>query len=149
MKIITLLIFICAVFILYGADNEPDSTYTIQGRVFFNKNITVTVTCLTKIEFEEELPAKYFFVKELTDLDRERGYVDYVISDIPEGKYLIFGFQDKNENDKLDRILFVPKEPWHIYGLPRPTKGKPDFDKLSIYIDKDIPDLEMQLQNGF
>jgi len=149
MKFITLLILLCAVFMLFASDNESDSTYTIQGRVTFNKNITVTVTCLTQMEFEEELPAKHFYVQELTDLDRERGYVDYQITDIPAGKYLVFVFQDKNENDKLDRILFAPKEPWAIYGLSRPATGKPDFDKLAIYIDKNMSDLDLQLKNGF
>ena len=149
MKIITLLIVLCTVFMLFAEDASSDSTFIIQGRVSFTKNITVTVTCLTQIEFEEELPAKYFYVQELTDLDRERGYVDYQITDIPAGKYLIFAFQDKNENDKLDKILVVPRESWHIYGLPRPTTGKPQFSELSIYIDKNMSDLDMQLKNGF
>ncbi|MDP8211105.1 MAG: DUF2141 domain-containing protein [Candidatus Stygibacter australis] len=149
MKIIILLILLYAVFMLFADDAVPDSTFNIQGRVSFSKNVTVTVTCLTQIEFEEELPAKYFFVKELTNLDRERSYVDYIITDIPAGEYLIFAFQDKNENDKLDKILVVPRESWHIYGLPRPTTGKPQFSELSIYIDKNMSDLDMQLKNGF
>lgn len=148
MKIITLIIVLCAIFMLF-ADDPLDSTFSIQGRCTFVKDITVTVTCLTQTEFEEELPAKYFYVKELTDLDRERGYVDFLITDIPAGEYLIFAFQDKNENDKLDRILFAPREPWDIYGLPRPTTGKPDFAKLSIYIDSSLSDLNLKLKNGF
>ena len=149
MKNIFLIIMFLAFITLFATENVQDSTFTIQGRVVFSKNITVTVTCLTETEFEEELPAQYFYVKELTDLDRKLGYVDYEISDIPKGIYLIFGFQDKNENDKLDRILFVPREPWDIYGLPRPTTGKPQFSKLSISIEKDMFDLEMKLKNGF
>jgi len=149
MKIISLLILLCVISMLCADDAVPDSTFIIQGRVSFVKKITVTVTCLTEIEFEEELPAQYFFVQKLNDLDIERGYIDYQITDIPAGEYLIFAFQDKNENDKLDRILFVPREPWDIYGLPRPTTGKPQFSKLSISIEKEMFDLDMKLKNGF
>ncbi len=134
---------------LSATDLVPDSVFTIQGRVEFSKDITVTVTCLTQKEFEDELPAKYFYVRHLDANDLQNGYIDYNITSIPEGDYIIFAFQDKNENDKLDRILIVPREYWDIYGLARPTKGKPDFDKLSLHIDKNISQLNMTLKNGF
>ncbi len=134
---------------LSAAESSLDSTCTIQGRVTFKKDITVTVTCLTQKEFEDELPAQYFYVRQPDASDLNKGYIDYTISDIPEGDYIIFAFQDKNDNDKLDRFLIVPKEYWDIYGLARPTKGKPNFDKLSLHINKNISQLDMTLKNGF
>lgn len=126
-----------------------DTSFSIQGKVTFTKDIPVTVTCLTEKEFEEELPAKYFYLQELGDSDLQNGIIEYIISGIPEGDYLVFAFQDKNKNDKVDRILIAPREPWDIYGLPRPATGKPKFSKLAMHIDSDITDLNLNLKKGF
>jgi uncharacterized protein (DUF2141 family) len=134
---------------IFAQNQEAAQTHTIQGRVSFEKNIAVTVTCLTREEFEEELPAQYFFVQELKEQDRRNGFIDYEISGIPAGKYMLFAFQDKNENDRLDRFLFIPKEPWDIYGLPRPAEGKPDFEKLAIDIETSRTEMNFMLKKGF
>jgi uncharacterized protein (DUF2141 family) len=150
MKFIRILILVlCSFFLLSAAETDSDSTFSIQGKVSFKKNIPVTVTCLTEQEFEEELPARYFYLQHLSASDLEKGYIEYEINSIPEGDYLVFAFQDKNENDKVDRILFAPREPWDIYGLPRPTTGKPKFAKLSMYIDSNLSTLDMNLKRGF
>ena len=150
MKIILILALILgSLYLLSAAETDSDSTFSIRGKVSFTKDIPVTVTCLTEQEFKEELPARYFYLQRLSASDLERGYIEYEISSIPEGKYLVFAFQDKNENDKVDRILFAPREPWAIYGLPRPTTGKPKFAKLSMYIDSDLSALDMNLKKGF
>ncbi|MCF7920520.1 MAG: DUF2141 domain-containing protein [Candidatus Cloacimonetes bacterium] len=146
---LTMLILVSFVYCISAAEIFQDITYTVQGRVTFTKDIPITVTCLTKEEFEEELPAQYFYVHSPTKADLKKEYIDFIISDIPEGDFILFAFQDKNENDKLDKIIMVPKEYWHIYGLERPTTGKPDFQNLAIHINKNFSNLDMNLRKGF
>ena len=64
---------------------------------------------------------------------------------VPQGRWAISAYEDRNENGVLDMGLFGPTEP---SGFWRPFRGwhKPHFEEVAILVDHDITDANIVLK---
>ena len=64
---------------------------------------------------------------------------------VPLGRWALSAFEDRNGNGELDMGRFGPREPsgmWHPFHARR----KPRFEDVAAFIDRDIPDANIQLR---
>lgn len=61
------------------------------------------------------------------------GFVEAHFTDIPPGRYAVVGYHDENGNDKHDRFLGVPKEPFALSAAAG-SKMIPTFDDAAVKI---------------
>ncbi len=66
---------------------------------------------------------------------------------MPEGRYLIMAFEDKNGDGKLNYGGFfnTPREPYGFYKRFRPFLNAPSFDRLKFNLDKEIINANINL----
>lgn len=57
---------------------------------------------------------------------------EYTVS-LPTGEYAVVLYQDLNGNKKLDRLFFVPVEP---YGVSNNVSGFPSFERAKFILEK-------------
>lgn len=70
----------------------------------------------------------------------------YTFSQLPEGKYAVFVFQDKIKNGELDtNFIGFPKEPIGASNLKR--FGKTSFQKCAFSLDGKGTQIEIKLLN--
>jgi uncharacterized protein (DUF2141 family) len=63
----------------------------------------------------------------------------WVVDDLPPGRYVISVFHDLNDNSKLDTGLFgIPKEPYGFSNNARGKFGPPDWE--SVAFDFQLPE---------
>ena len=65
---------------------------------------------------------------------------------VPDGEYSMAIFQDLNENKKLDKILFMPIEPYGFSGNGKGSIGTPTYENTKFFCKNDIT-LTIQLTN--
>ena len=73
--------------------------------------------------------------------DRGEQEIPFIFPGIAEGKYGIRVYVDTNNNEKLDRGLLGPSEPWGMSWQGRPKRGIPRFDDISFYVEGDIENI--------
>lgn len=92
------------------------------------------------------------FNKEENFLDEEKSFTyrkivptvpvtEFVIQDLPEGKYAVTVFHDVNMDEELNcYLLGIPKEPFGFSNNPKIISGRPDFENTSFDLmeSKDI-----------
>lgn len=57
---------------------------------------------------------------------------EYTVS-LPAGEYAVMLYQDLNKNKKMDRLFFMPLEP---YGVSNNINGFPSFDNTKFTLKK-------------
>lgn len=67
-----------------------------------------------------------------------KGVTTLIVKDIPDGKYAVAVFHDKNGNGKLDtNMLGIPKEPVAFSNAKMKTFGPPKFSDCAFAITTD------------
>ena len=80
--------------------------------------------------------------------NRDFRKVEFQFENVEEGVYAIRCYQDVNGNEKLDRGLFGPKEPWWLsYQGERPPRI-PKFKDIALKVDSDIKDIQINLNEN-
>ena len=70
----------------------------------------------------------------------------HTFKNIPNGKYAIILFQDKNGNATLDfNFIGIPKEPLGAYN--QSGLGRPTFDKSTIVLDRPTQSVTIKMMN--
>ncbi len=59
----------------------------------------------------------------------------FSFSNLPEGVYALKCFQDENGNEKLDRGMFGPKEPWFL-SWNGSKRYPPRWEDINFRLDK-------------
>ena len=78
------------------------------------------------------------------------GYITYHFQNVKQGMYGIRCFQDLNNNNKLDRALFGPSEPWGLSWLSwneNKTFNWPSFNDFSFDVTTDIKNIDVKFNN--
>ncbi len=142
--IITVFVLFFGISILPALAQER--RFTVKGEISFSKKGTIMVSLLTKEEFESNKDPQFKSIIELGPEDLEKGKISFSFTNVPEGTYGIRCFQDLNGNRILDRGAFGPVEPWGTYRPIRPAFRGPTFEEIAFKVDKDITDIEIELQ---
>jgi uncharacterized protein (DUF2141 family) len=70
-----------------------------------------------------------------TSVPAARGFVEAVIDNIPPGAYAVVGYHDVNDNDRFDKFLAMPREPYALSGKAADVLV-PHFDDARLKITK-------------
>lgn len=82
------------------------------------------------------------------DINRNFGKVPFQFENVEEGVYAIRCYQDVNGNEKLDKGLFGPKEPWWLsYQGERPPRF-PKFKDIGFKINSNIQGIQINLEKN-
>lgn len=121
--------------------------FTVAGEISFEKKGDIYLRLASEIEFKNRKKESVFQTMiSVGSEEMEKGKVSFKFTDVPEGLYVIRGFQDENGNGELDSGLLGPKEPWAMYGLKRPVFKKPKFEETSFEVNRDITDIYFELK---
>ena len=121
--------------------------FTVAGEIRFEKKGDIYLRLASEIEFKNRKKESVFQTMiSVGSEEMEKGRVSFKFTDVPEGLYVIRGFQDENGNGELDSGLLGPKEPWAMYGLKRPVFKKPKFEEVSFEVNRDITDISFKLK---
>ena len=69
----------------------------------------------------------------------EKGTTQVTLTNLPDGKYALAVFHDKNSNNELDtNFIGIPKEPIGFSKAKMKLFGPPSFKDCAFYINNDI-----------
>jgi uncharacterized protein (DUF2141 family) len=75
------------------------------------------------------------------------GAAEWLVPDLPFGRYALKAFHDRNANRELDRGRFgIPKEPYGFSNGARSKTGPPSFDKARFLIDQARIEVEVSVR---
>ncbi|MCG2739786.1 MAG: DUF2141 domain-containing protein [Syntrophaceae bacterium] len=74
-----------------------------------------------------------------TVLPIKNGKVEWVLKDLPWGKYAVKAYHDKNANSILDKnAMGLPKEPYGFSNNARGFFGLPDYETVAFKFDQAV-----------
>ncbi len=124
-------LFTLLLFIVFGfaQNNEPQIKIKVSGIASSKANLIVEL-----YDNEDDFLEKPAFKKTFSV---QGNNATIKLNDIPAGKYAVGVIHDENKNGKLDTYIFgIPKEPVGISNHEK-LRGKPDFQKALVEINKD------------
>ena len=74
---------------------------------------------------------------------KKAGKVSFKFESVPKGTYCIVGYQDENNNGKVDFENYSINEPWETYK-EKPIVGV-TWDQIKFYLEENISGIEIQI----
>ena len=124
----------------------PAEGFTVGGEISFTKTGDLFIQLATEEEFNNDRMPPFALVLRVGPEEIMKGKVPFQFGGVPAGTYGIRCFQDVNENQKLDRGVFGPREPWGVYRPKRPAFRGPKFEEISFVVDRDIVDVLVEVK---
>jgi uncharacterized protein (DUF2141 family) len=72
--------------------------------------------------------------------------VSFQFIDIPPGRYGIRCFLDEDGNEKLNKGVFGPSEPWGMSWQGGKSSGWPKFKHIAFNVSKDLMDIRIVVE---
>jgi uncharacterized protein (DUF2141 family) len=124
----------------------PAEGFTVGGEISFTKTGDLFIQLATEEEFNNDRMPPFALVLRVGPEEMKKGKVPFQFGSVPAGTYAIRCFQDVNENQKLDRGVFGPREPWGVYRPKRPAFRGPKFEEISFSVARDIVDVLVEVK---
>jgi uncharacterized protein (DUF2141 family) len=122
---------------------EAENSFKITGQVLINEEGVLYIYLVD----EEQFPIPFTGIKELavpiSRVHLDDGTIPFEFQDIPTGRYGIRVFIDTNDNGKLDRGLFGPREPWGMSWQVGKAFRIPNFEDIAFQLVGDIHGIEI------
>jgi uncharacterized protein (DUF2141 family) len=110
----------------------PNSTLTVTVSGFTSASGNICVLLFNQSAGFPTNPDKAYKVIKTKVVS---GAQDISIPDLPQGKYSVVVFHDKNANEKFDKNwLGMPKESYGFTNIPSDYCGTPSFEQTSFQI---------------
>lgn len=136
----------CLLWIGFNAYAQPDESYTISGKVLVEDAGVLFIYLVDEQQFKTPLTGIQTRIDTITQKHLAQGFVAFSFQNIPEGIYGIRVFIDTNNNQKLDRGLFGPTEPWGMSFPGKRKSGIPKFKNISFQVNNDIDEIVIETQ---
>lgn len=79
---------------------------------------------------------KRYLKKEVGEIVNGRAYVTF--ENLPKGRYAVTVLHDENNNEKIDKTFFYPKEGFGLTNFQKISlSNRPDFSKASFVLSED------------
>lgn len=140
-KIIALLFLILPVL-----SSVPAEGFTVGGEISFTQTGDLFIQLATEEEFNNDRMPPFALILRVGPEETKKGKVPFQFGGVLTGTYVIRCFQDVNENQKLDRGMFGPSEPWGVYRPKRPAFRGPKFEEISFAVDRDMVDVQVEVK---
>jgi uncharacterized protein (DUF2141 family) len=127
-------------------ETKQEDGLTIGGDILFEKTGNIHIFLVTEENFTIPFTGIQKKVLTIGQEEREQRNVSFTFNGIQPGIYGIRCFQDVNDNGKLDRGLFGPKEPWGMsWQGDKPAKW-PKFKHISFEVTTDITSITIDVK---
>ena len=113
--------------------------YRVSGSVLVEEGDILYIYLVDKDQFSIPFTGIKEIRIELEENNKQT--IPFTFLGIPEGQYGIRVFVDTNGNEKLDRGIFGPSEPWGMSWQGEPKKGIPRFSDIAFYVDRNIEEI--------
>ena len=140
-KIIAVLFLILPVL-----SSVPAEGFTVGGEISFTKTGDLFIQLATEEEFNNDRMPPFALILRVGPEEMKKGKVSFQFGGVPAGTYGIRCFQDVNENQKLDRGVLGPSEPWGVYRPKRPAFRGPKFEEISFVVDQDMTYIQIEVK---
>ncbi len=146
------LFFLCIfAFCLAGITSVPrpaaaGDLFSIEGTVTFYKVADITLLLLTKAELENMTQNSYKLILKPDSATEGTGELPFIMTDVPEGTYVLLAYQDLNNSKAIDSRFFSFSEPWGTFRPQRPGMGFGlNFDDLKFNLSKNLHNISILL----
>jgi uncharacterized protein (DUF2141 family) len=113
--------------------------YRISGSVLVEEAGMLYVFLVDEAQFAVPFSGIEEMVIELEK--KQEHEIPFSFSGIPEGEYGIRVYVDTNGNEKLDRGLFGPSEPWGMSWQDEPKRGIPRWKDIFFLVERNIENI--------
>jgi uncharacterized protein (DUF2141 family) len=134
MKLTVLFLLVCAMAICLQAEE----TFTISGQVLIDGPGVVYIHLVDAKQFEIPFTGILEIIVPTTPASVEVGSIPFEFGGVPPGRYGIRIFIDRNNNRKLDRGLFGPREPWGMSWNVEKLFRIPNFRDIAFDLEGDM-----------
>ena len=138
-----------ASFLLASAFTYAEEKCTISGEVTFEYDGDIYI-CLFALEkyAEFQRPGHDLSQPEcrhirMNDGLKKAGKVSFEFESIPKGTYCIVGYQDENNNGKVDFENYSINEPWETYK-EKPIVGV-TWDQIKFDLEENISGIKIKI----
>ena len=145
MTVKTKLILTCFFLVsLIGAQTKEKEKFTVSGKCIVSEPGELYIFLVDEEAFKIPLTGYKKLVIKVTPNHVVERYIDFSFNALEKGKYGIRCFLDTNNNAKLDKGLFGPKEPWGMSWQGDGYKGGfPKFNDIAFAVNKDINNIKI------
>ena len=156
MKNFLLCIFMLVIAV-YMNDSNAQSTidslgnpyYKIEGYIHLKeirKNGNLYILLVTEETFKIPLHSIKKLILKIGEKEIKEKKVSFKFIDIPPGRYGIRCFLDEDGNEKLNKGMFGPSEPWGMSGQGKRPFGWPKFKHIAFNVNKDLMDIRIVVE---
>jgi uncharacterized protein (DUF2141 family) len=124
----------------------PAQAFVVEGEISFTKTGDLFIQLVNEEEFNNDRMPPFAMILRVGPEEMKKGRVSFQFGGVSAGTYGIRCFQDVNENQKLDRGVFGPREPWGVYRPKRPAFRGPKFEEISFTVDRDITRIQVEVK---
>lgn len=141
MKKIMIIIIYCVIFT--GVVANTECYFDISGKIYNKNNEPIHIFLVDEETSKIPLSGIQTLIITPDDIDLSRGYILFRFNKIKSGVYGIRCFQDMNANNKLDKGLFGPIEPWGFSWNEKKNLKWPKFKSYCFWLDKKIDKIDI------
>jgi uncharacterized protein (DUF2141 family) len=127
-----------------NADTTGGANYKIGGDIHLkeiSKKGNLYILLITEEFFKTPLHSYKKIVLPIGDKEIKEKQVTFKFADIPPGRYGIRCFLDEDGNEKLNKGMFGPSEPWGMSWQGKKPFGWPKFENIAFDVNKDLMDI--------
>lgn len=130
-------------------DPANKSYYTIGGEIHLKeikKNGNLYISLVTEETFKTPLHGFKKLILEISEKEISQKKVSFHFLDIPPGRYGIRCFFDADGNEKLNKGMFGPSEPWGMSWQGEKALGWPKFKHIAFAVNMDLMDIQIVVE---
>jgi uncharacterized protein (DUF2141 family) len=124
----------------------PAEGFMVGGEISFTKTGDLFIQLANEEEFNNNRTPPFALILHVGPEETKKGRVPFQFGGVSAGTYAIRCFQDVNQNQKLDRGVFGPSEPWGVYRPKRPAFRGPKFEEISFVVDQDMTHIQIEVK---
>jgi len=138
--------FLFGVLLMASAFAYAEEKFSVSGEVYFQHDSDIYMNLVTRETFLNRLkplPPPFGMCIKLTPEQRKAKRVPFEFEGIPKGNYFLLVFQDLNKNEKLDREIGSPTEP---FGTYKTFEFVLQWDNVKFLVDQNITGIKITIE---
>lgn len=117
--------------------------FIISGEVVVHNSGAVFIALITEDNFKTPMTGYKTIVIQNKDNRKGGRTIAFQFTDVEQGIYGIRCYQDINDNGKLDKGLFGPKEPWWLSWKEEKHSIFPRFKDIAFIVNSNIENIRI------
>ena len=123
--------------------------FKIRGEIHLKaikKKGELYIMLVTEETFKTPLHSFKKLILKIGEKEIKEKRVAFKFIDIPPGRYGIRCFLDEDGNEKLNKGVFGPSEPWGMSWQGEKSSGWPKFKHIAFNVNKDLMDIRIVVE---